>query len=105
MSTPGPYSGQYFGDYFGDYFGADAGVTPGWMAGTALITFSATGVMTAATPQPSLPAASGYRIRRGRHAADFKPDWLPDWLPPTPPPTAPAKRARKRRERELLILS
>lgn len=109
MSTPGPYSGQYFGDYFGDYLGADAVVTPGAMVGAAHITFSATGVLTAPGSQPTLPAASGYRVRRGRHAADFRPDWLPDWLPdrlpPTPPPAAPAKRARKRRERDLLILS
>ena len=49
MSTPGPYSGQYFGDYFGDYLGADAGVTPGAMVGAAHITFSATGVLAAAT--------------------------------------------------------
>jgi len=89
VSTPGPYSGQYFGDYFGDYFGADAGVTPGWMAGTALITFSATGVMTAATPQPSPPTFGGFSNRPWRDAP---------FLPVRP------RRPRKQRQDELVFL-
>ena len=57
-----------------------------------------------------LPAAdedttSGHgRIRRARHAADFQPDWLVDALQPSQAPRR-GKRARKRRERDLLILS
>lgn len=64
-------------------------------------------------PAPTPPApgetaedpSSGHgRIRRARHAADFRPDWLPEALQP---PQAPkrGKRARKRRERDLLMLS
>ena len=64
MSTPGPYSGQYFGDHFGDYFGADTGVTPGAMVGAAHITFSATGVLTAAT-EPFGPPDWKYRVNTG----------------------------------------
>lgn len=64
MSTPGPYSGQYFGDYFGDYLGADAGATPGAMVGAAHITFSATGVLTAAT-EPFGPPDWKYRVNTG----------------------------------------
>lgn len=103
MSTPGPYSGQYFGDYFGDYFGADAGVTPGWMAGTALITFSATGVMTAATPQPTIPAASaagGSRADRARPRIGRFPDLrAPEVI------QEPARRRRRKREGDWLVFS
>jgi hypothetical protein len=41
------------------------------------------------------------RIRRGRHAADFQPDWLLEALNPPKPP----RRARKRREEDLVMLA
>ena len=89
MSTPGPYSGQYFGDYFGDYLGADAGVTPGVMVGAAHITFSATGVLTAAGPQPSPPIFGGFSNRPWRDAP---------FLPVRP------RRPRRQRQEELVFL-
>lgn len=90
MSTQGPFSGQYFGDYYGDYLGATAGVTPGWMVGSAHISFSATGVLTAATPQPSLPIFGGFSNRPWRDAP---------FLPVRP------RRPRKQRQQELVFLS
>lgn len=89
MSTPGPYSGQYFGDYFGDYLGADAGVTPGAMVGVAHITFSATGVLTAARPQPAPPIFGGFSNRPWRDAP---------FLPVRP------RRPRRQRQEELFFL-
>lgn len=68
------------------------------------------GLVLVATPPPPPPAESedatpGHgRIRRARHAADFQPAWLLEALQPAQTPRR-AKRARKRRERELLILS
>lgn len=60
----------------------------------------------APTPPGELEEATpGHgRIRRARHAADFQPDWLLEALQPSQVPRR-GKRARKRRERDLLILS
>ena len=104
MSTQGPFSGQYFGDYYGDYLGATAGVTPGWMVGSAHISLSATGVLTAATPQPSLPAAAygagGSRADRARPRIGRFPDLrAPEFI------KAPARRLRRKREGDWLIFS
>lgn len=68
----------------------------------ALQGFVGAGVVPPAEDQDATPGHG--RIRRARHAADFQPDWLVDALQP---PQAPrrGKRARKRRERDVLILS
>lgn len=68
----------------------------------ALQGFVGAGVVPPAESEEATPGPG--RIRRARHAADFRPDWLPEALQP---PQAPqrGKRARKRRERDLLILS
>lgn len=89
MSTPGPYSGQYFGDYFGDYLGADTGIPTGAMVGAAHITFSATGVLTAATPQPTPIRPGGFSSRPWRDVP---------FVPVRP------RRPRKQRQEELVFL-
>jgi hypothetical protein len=47
VSAQGQYAGQYFGDYFGQ---AGTPVVPGVMVGTAHISFSAVGELTAVYP-------------------------------------------------------
>jgi hypothetical protein len=126
VSAQGQYAGQYFGDYFGQ---AGTPVVPGVMVGTAHISFSAVGELTAVYPvvpgvmvgtahisfsatglltdgqAPAVSDAEDFsphgRIRRGRHAADFQPDWLLEALNPPKPP----RRARKRREEDLVMLA
>jgi hypothetical protein len=101
VSAQGQYAGQYFGDYFGQ---AGTPVVPGVMVGSAHISFSAVGVLTDGQA-PAVSDAEDFsphgRIRRGRHAADFQPDWLLEALKPPKPP----RRTRKRREEDLVMLA
>jgi hypothetical protein len=66
---------------------------------TGADTLSATGVVEGGSTEVS-DSPHG-RIRRGRHAADFQPDWLLEALNPPKPP----RRARKRREEDLVMLA
>jgi hypothetical protein len=81
--------------------GAGPGVITGTLSAveSGADTFSATGVVEGGSTEVS-DSPHG-RIRRGRHAADFQPDWLLEALNPPKPP----RRARKRREEDLVMLA
>lgn len=99
MSQQGNYSGNYFGSYQGALGGAVAADLSATLSGAGAI------IALLSTGQPYPTAAEDFsphgRIRRGRHAADFQPDWLLEVLNPPKPP----RRTRKRREEDLVMLA
>ena len=109
MSAQGQYAGQYFGDYFGL---AGTPVVPGVMVGTAHISFSAFGVLTAGYPvTPGLMVGTAHislsafgvltdgqaRKPAGGYWSDRPWRDVP-FIPITP------RRPRKKRQEELVLL-
>ncbi len=123
MSAQGQYAGQYFGDYFGQ---AGTPVTPGVMVGTAHISFSAVGELTAVYPvvpgvmvgtahisfsatglltDGQAPAQEASRL--GSSSRNDRQRRRPGIFPALPREAEPAlplpRRTRRRREAELLL--
>lgn len=87
MSAQGQYAGQYFGDYFGQ---AGTPVTPGLMVGSALISFTAAGLLTDGQAPAPAPARPSYWSDRPWRDVPF--------IPITP------RRPRRKRQEDLIFL-